>query len=72
MNLGELIQNLKSVPAIANNPTKLGWLNTLQEAVNTGDFSKAENLANNLCQSHGVSKDQAQQMASNFFFNSNK
>lgn len=58
----EMLDNLAKQDFIRNNPVKQGYLNTLQEAFKTGDMSKAEALANNICQSHGKSPQEMFQM----------
>ena len=56
-----LIQSNKS--KIPNTP----WAQAAVNAIMTGNAQAGEQLANNLCQSNGVSKEQALQQAGRFF-----
>lgn len=50
-------------PNIANNPRNQQMI----EVLKSGDQAKGEELANNLCESYGVSKEEAMQQAQGFF-----
>lgn len=50
-------------PAIANNPNAQNYLNVIQ----SNDQTKGEQIANNLCQTMGVTKEQAIAQAKAFF-----
>lgn len=50
-------------PAIANNPNAQNYLNVIQN----NDQTKGEEIANNLCQTMGVTKEQAIAQAKAFF-----
>lgn len=43
------------------------WAQAAVNAIMTGNAQAGEQLANNLCQSNGVSKEQALQQAGQFF-----
>ena len=64
MNINNLIMNLiNNNPMIANNPQYKEWIQIIQ----SGDSARGQQLANNLCQTFGMSKDQAIQNARRFF-----
>lgn len=64
MNLQALAMNLMAKnPAIANNPNA----QTMLEIINSGDQVRGEQLANNLLETYGVSKEDALQQAKTFF-----
>lgn len=50
-------------PNIANNPRNQQMI----EVLKSGDQAKGEELANNLCESYGVSKEDAIKQAQGFF-----
>lgn len=53
------MEMLQNNPQIANSPMGQQLLNVLQ----TGDSSKGEQLAMNICQTYGLSKEEAIQQA---------
>lgn len=57
------MQMIRNNPNIANNPNAQSMLNVLQN----GSNEEREQLANNLCQSYGVTPEQAVQQAKSFF-----
>lgn len=57
MNL--LMQN----PAIANNPRAQDFVGVIQN----GDAQRGQQIADNLCQSYGVTREEAIRKAKNFF-----
>lgn len=57
------MQAIRNNPNIANNPNAQSMLNVLQN----GSNEEREQLANNLCQSYGVTPEQAIQQAKSFF-----
>ena len=66
--MNQIIQGLINMlirrnPNIANNPMNKAML----EAVQNGDSAKGEQLANNLCQAYGVTKEQALAQAKQYF-----
>ncbi len=60
---GLLDQLLQRNPQIQTNPLAKNMMNVLQN----GDAAKGEEIARNLCQSYGVSPEQAYNMAMQFF-----
>lgn len=60
---GLLDQLLQRNPQIQMNPLAKNMMNVLQN----GDAVKGEEIARNLCQSYGVSPEQAYGMAMQFF-----
>lgn len=50
-------------PQIANNPNAQELLNVIQ----SGDQKKGEEIASNLCETYGISRDDAVQKAKQFF-----
>lgn len=50
-------------PAIANNPNAQNYLNVIQN----NDSVKGEQIANNMCQSMGMSREEALARAKAFF-----
>lgn len=64
MDINDIIMNLiNQNPMIANNPQYKEWIQIIQ----SGDSARGQQLANNLCQTFGMSKDQAIQNARRFF-----
>lgn len=64
MDINNIIMNLiNQNPMIANNPQYKEWIQIIQ----SGDSARGQQLANNLCQTFGMSKDQAIQNARRFF-----
>lgn len=63
-NLKDFALNLISQnPQIANNPNAQGML----QAIQSGDSKRGEEIAKNLCNSYGITPDQAVQQAKRFF-----
>lgn len=58
-----ILQKAMNNPAIANDPVKQQWLNIIV----SGDSKRGEEIANNLCQAHGVSREDASNQAKKFF-----
>lgn len=54
---------LKQNPNIVNNPQAQAMLQVLQ----SGDAQKGQQIAQNLCQSYGISPEQAVSQAASFF-----
>lgn len=54
---------LRNNPNVANNPRNQELLNVLQN----GDAQRGKEIAENLCNSYGMSKDDAIKQARNFF-----
>lgn len=54
---------LKMNPQVANNPRAMEMLNVIQ----SGDTQKGEQIANNICKTYGISKEDATKQAENFF-----
>lgn len=50
-------------PAVANNPQAQEYLKVIQN----GDTQRGQQIADNLCQSYGVSRDEALSQAKRFF-----
>ena len=50
-------------PNLANNPQAQSFINVIQ----SGDSKKGEEIARNLCNTYGVTPEQAVQQAKNFF-----
>lgn len=64
MDLKALTMNLAMKnPAIANNPNAQAML----DVINSGDQARGEQLANNLLNTYGVSKEDALKQAKQFF-----
>lgn len=64
VNPGQFAINmLNQNPQIANNPRA----QELLEVIKSGDSAKGEQIANNLCKTMGVDKNQAIQDAKRFF-----
>lgn len=57
------MQMLQKNPNIANNPNAQSMIDTLQN----GSDQEREQLAKNLCNSYGVTPEQAVQQAKSFF-----
>lgn len=59
-----LLQSLlMNNPSVANNPNAQNYLNVIQ----SNDQAKGEEIANNLCQTMGMTKEQALAQAKAFF-----
>lgn len=54
---------IRNNPQIANNPMAQNMLNVIQ----SGDNRAGEQLANNLCQTYGISREDALKQAQQFF-----
>lgn len=64
MDLKNFAMNLiKNNPQIANNPNASEMLNTIQN----GDSAKGQQIAVNLCNTYGISPEQALAKAKQFF-----
>ena len=64
MDLARFAVNLISRnPNIANNPQAQNYLRVIQ----SGDAEQGEQMARNLCNTYGVTPDQAVQQAKSFF-----
>lgn len=50
-------------PAIANNPQAQNYLGVIQN----GDSARGQQIAENLCQTYGISRDEAIRQAKQFF-----
>lgn len=48
-----------------NNPTQKQYLSILIDALKTGNTQQAEALADNICKSYGMTREQMVQMAQN-------
>lgn len=57
------LEMIRRNPQIANNPNAQELLNVIQ----SGDQKKGEEIANNLCNTYGISRDDAVQKAKQFF-----
>lgn len=57
------INKINSDPRMQNNPQAREFLSIMQ----TGDVARGEEMARNLCNSYGVSQQQAIQQAKQFF-----
>lgn len=57
------LRMLKNNPNIANNPQAMNYLNILE----SGDSQKGEEVANNILNEYGLSKEEAIQQAKSFF-----
>lgn len=63
-NLQAFAMNLlKNNPKIANNPQAQNFIDVIQR----GDNAQGEEIANNLLETFGVSKEEGIQQAKNFF-----
>ena len=64
MDMGMISKLLGSMaPSLANNPNAMAMI----QAVQSGDAEAGERIARNLCQSYGVTPEQAIQQAKGFF-----
>lgn len=64
MDFNSLVMHLiRNNPQIANNPNAQEMLNTIQ----SGDSQKGQQIAKNLCQTYGITPEQALQRAKQFF-----
>lgn len=61
--ISALIGQAKSNPAIAGNPMAKGLIEVLE----SGDSARGEQIANNLLESYGVTRDEALSQAKGFF-----
>lgn len=63
-NLQAFAMNLlKNNPNVANNPQAQSFIDVIQR----GDSAQGEEIANNLLETYGVSKEDALKQAKNFF-----
>lgn len=58
-----MLKRLTANPAIADNPQAQSYIQVLQ----SGDAAKGEELANNLIETYGMTKEQALSQAKQFF-----
>lgn len=64
MDMGVISRVLANMaPAMASNPNARAMI----QAVQSGDASTGEKIARNLCQSYGMTPEQAVQQAESFF-----
>lgn len=64
LNLNGIIKNLlQNNPYIANNPRAASMIKIIE----SGDSVKGEELANNLCQTYGLSREEALHQAKEYF-----
>ncbi len=64
MNMQNIAMNIiQRNPQIANNPNAQNLLNVIQ----SGDQKRGEEIANNLCETYGISREDALQKAKRFF-----
>lgn len=62
--IGQFALNmLNQNPQMRNNPLAQEFISVLQ----SGNAQRGEEIANNLCQTYGVNRDQAIQQARNYF-----
>lgn len=61
--MDSMVKRLTANPAIADNPQAQSYIRVLQ----SGDAAKGEELANNLLETYGMTKEQAMQQAMSFF-----
>lgn len=54
---------LRSNPNVANNPQSMEYVNILQ----SGDVLRGQQVATNLCNTYGISKEEAVNNAKRFF-----
>lgn len=58
-----MLKRLTANPAISDNPQAQSYIQVLQ----SGDAAKGEELANNLLETYGMTKEQALSQAKQFF-----
>lgn len=63
----DALTRIGNMPDVANNATQKQYLNVVTDALRTGNFQKAEELASNICSSYGMTRDQAYRQAKQFF-----
>lgn len=64
INFQEFAMNLiKNSPNIKNNPMAQNAI----EAIQNNDAAKGEEIANNLCETYGISREEAMAKAKEFF-----
>lgn len=61
--MAAMINMIKANPAIADNPQAQSYLDVLE----SGDAQKGEEIANNLLQTYGMTKEEALSKAKAFF-----
>lgn len=54
---------LQKAPEIKNNPQAMGYL----DVISSGDSQKGAEVADNLCKTYGMSREQMLQQAKQFF-----
>ena len=63
-NIKDVAMNMiRNNPNVANNPNAQEFINVIQN----GDSEKGKRIAQNLCNTYGVTPDQAMQQAKQFF-----
>ena len=63
-NIQNFVGNIiASNPAIANNPQAQNYINVIQ----SGDANRGQQIADNICKTYGVSRDEALNQAMQFF-----
>lgn len=63
-NIKDVAMNMiRNNPNVANNPNAQEFINVIQN----GDSEKGKQIAQNLCNTYGVTPDQAMQQAKRFF-----
>lgn len=60
---GFAMQMLANNPNIANNPQAQQWL----EVIQSGDSQRGQQLADNICKTYGISREDAIMRAKQFF-----
>lgn len=58
-----LLKMIKNNPQIANNPQALNYIDIIE----SGDKTKGEEVARNLCETYGVSPEEGYKQAKSFF-----
>lgn len=58
-----ILKMIKNNPQIANNPQAQNYIQILE----SGDSAKGEEVARNLCETYGVSQEEATKQAKSFF-----
>ena len=60
---GFAMQMLMNNPNVANNPQMQAWINAIQN----GDNTAGQQIADNICKSYGISREDAIMQAKRFF-----
>lgn len=61
--IGSIFNMAMNNPAIKNNPQASNYLNVIQ----SGDSARGEEIARNICNSYGVTPEEAMKQAKSFF-----